>query len=167
GAGGCVAPARTVRLADRVTLPGNPVMATDVFAETVKVVTVKLVWVWPAGTVTDGVACAADGLFVESVTETPPDGAAAVRVTVPATLVPPVTLVAPSVSDCNAGAVAPAPRLMNSVFVTPPALALMVPVVNEATLLVVTVKLPELLPAGIDTLAGTCTTDGMSVLNIT
>jgi len=98
-AGGCVEPGNTVRFADRVVLPWTAVIVTGVFAKTVDVVTVKLAWLWPAGTVTAGGTCAAEGLLVESDTDVPPAGAAPLRTTMPPTLAPPVTLPAPSVTE--------------------------------------------------------------------
>ena len=68
-------------------------MVTDVLAETANVVTVKLADVWPAGTLTMPGTCAADELFVASVTEIPPEGEGALKKTVPVALVPPATLV--------------------------------------------------------------------------
>ena len=48
----------------------------------------------------------ADALLLESVTETPPAGAAALRVTVPVVEVPPVTVAGPSETDERAAAAA-------------------------------------------------------------
>ena len=127
----------------------------------------KLAWLWPAGTVTAGGTCAADGLLVESDTDAPPGGAAPLRTTMPPTLAPPVTLPAPSITDCRVGALGLAPRLMKSDLVTPPALASMRTVVKVATGLVVIVKLVELLPAGTEILAGTWTSDGLSLVSVT
>src|SRR2546430_8387764 len=114
------APGNRVRLADRVALPRKAVMVTGVFVDTGDVVTVKVAETWPAGTVTTGWG-RADRLLVESVTDTPPAGAVPFRNTVPETLVPPVTLAAPSVTDDRrGGAFGSGPRLMNSDLVTPP-----------------------------------------------
>ena len=60
-----------------------------------------------------------------------------------------------------------AARLMNSDLVTPPALASMRTVVKLATALVVIVKLVALLPAGTETLAGTWTSAGLSLVSVT
>jgi hypothetical protein len=70
------------------------VRVTLVFALTAVVVTVKVVLVAPAGTVTllAGTPATA-GLLLESVTTAPPVGAAAVKVTVPVEEAGPTTLV--------------------------------------------------------------------------
>jgi len=60
----------------------------------VLVLTVKVAVVAPAATVTLEGTCAADVLLLESETTAPPDGAAALNVTVPVEVcVPPVALV--------------------------------------------------------------------------
>lgn len=73
-------------------------------AVTVRVVTVKVALVAPAGTVTLAGTVAAAALLVDRVTTAPPDGAAAVSVAVPWTAVPPVTLVGFIASAERAGA---------------------------------------------------------------
>lgn len=67
-------------------------MTADVWLATPLVVTVNVVDVLPAGTVTLTGTVAA-GFPLESVTTAPPLGAAALSVTVPVELAPPVTLV--------------------------------------------------------------------------
>jgi len=67
------------------------VMVTGVEFETLMVVTVKVVLVWPAGTETLAGTLAA-GLFEPSVTMTPAEPAGAESVTVPVDEVPPVTV---------------------------------------------------------------------------
>ena len=67
------------------------------------VVTVKLALVCPAATVTLAGTVAA-ALLLDNVTTVPPLGAAAVRVTVPVELAPPVTVLGFSVSDEGTGA---------------------------------------------------------------
>ena len=67
------------------------VMATGVEFETLVVVTVKVVLVWPAGTETLAGTLAA-GLFEPSVTVTPAEPAGADSVTVPVAELPPVTV---------------------------------------------------------------------------
>ena len=67
------------------------VMVTGVEFETLVVVTVKVVLVWPAGTETLAGTLAA-GLFEPSVTMTPAEPAGAESVTVPVAEVPPVTV---------------------------------------------------------------------------
>src|SRR5262245_34039326 len=95
-------PEVTVRMAERLAAGTMAVIVTWVFAETWVVVTVKLAEVWPSGTVIapGGVATK---LLVESVTETPPAGAGALRKTVPVEAVPPCTLVGLSDTDCSSG----------------------------------------------------------------
>jgi len=158
----------TVRVADCVALPKTPVMVTGVVVETENVVTVKLAKPWPAGTLTIGGTRAADALLVASVTDAPPAGALAFRNTVPETLVPPVTSLTLSVTDCSAGgAFGSGPRLMNADFVTPPALASMRTDAAVLTGLVLIVKLSALFPAAMETLAGTLTRTGSLLLSVT
>jgi len=66
--------------------------------------------------VTDDGTVAADVKELPRVTATPPEGAAAFKVTVPEKLVPPVTLVAPKVTDATAGAVVIASGAENVTF---------------------------------------------------
>src|SRR5499426_3520008 len=142
-------------------------MVTGVFAVTVDVVTVKLAEAAPAGTVTIGWG-RATRLLVESVTVTPPASAGPLRNTVPETLLPPTTVAEASVTDDRSGgAFGSGPRFRNTVFVTPPAVALTLTVVPMTTGLVVTVKLAALFPAGIETVGGTWTTDGLSLVSVT
>jgi hypothetical protein len=99
-------------------------MVTDVLAETANVVTLKLAEACPAGTLTTPGTCAADELFVVSVTEIPPEGEGELRNTVPVALVPPLTLVGLMVRDCNnGGAFGSGATLTKIDFVTPPAVA--------------------------------------------
>ena len=74
-------------------------MTTLVFENTRCVLTVKPALVFPADTVTLDGTVATEVLLLESVTTAPPEGAAAVRVTVPVELLPAVTVVGFSVSD--------------------------------------------------------------------
>jgi len=67
------------------------VMVTGVESETLVVVTVKVVLVWPAGTETLAGTLAA-GLLEPSVTMTPAEPAGAESVTVPVGALPPVTV---------------------------------------------------------------------------
>jgi hypothetical protein len=70
-----------------------------VFEETLCVFTVKLALVCPAATVTLEGTVATDVLPLWSVTTAPPEGAAALRVTVPVELFPPLTLVGLRVNE--------------------------------------------------------------------
>ena len=69
---------------------------------TALVVTVNVALVDPAATVTLAGVCAA-ALLLDNVTIDPPVGAAALSVTVPVELLPPVTLVGLSVTEETAG----------------------------------------------------------------
>jgi hypothetical protein len=74
---------------------------TLVFEETRCVLTAKFALVFPAGTVTLDGTVATEVLLLESVTTAPPEGAAAVRVTVPVELFPPLTVVGLRVSELS------------------------------------------------------------------
>jgi hypothetical protein len=92
-------PGVTVKLADSIAPPYVPEMATLVLVDTLSVLTVKVALVARAGTVT------LDGMFATNVfplprgTTAPPEGAFALRVTVPVELFPPLTLVGFKVSE--------------------------------------------------------------------
>src|SRR5258708_4026854 len=77
-------------------------MVTAVDAVTALVATVNVALVAPAATVTLAGVLATAVLLLESVTAAPPDGAAAVKVTVPVEEFPPVTLVGFQVSEGRA-----------------------------------------------------------------
>src|SRR5262245_60355040 len=99
GAGnGPAAAGFTVSVAVRVTGLCVAVMVTEVGVLTVSVLTVKFAVVAPAATVTLAGTVAELELLL-NVTNAPPLGAALVRVTVPWALLPPVTLVGPSVTE--------------------------------------------------------------------
>ena len=83
----------TVRVAVRETPPAVAVIVTLVVLETARVETVKFALVAPAGTVTVLGTVATFVLLLLRLTTNPPDGAGAVRVTVPVLLLPPTTLV--------------------------------------------------------------------------
>jgi hypothetical protein len=89
----------TVKVADLVAPAYVPEITTLVFDDTLCVLTVKLALVWPADTVTLDGTVAADVLLLVRVTVAPPEGAAALRVTVPVELFPPLTLVGFKVSE--------------------------------------------------------------------
>ena len=72
--------------------PYVAVMTEEVFAATPRVVTVKVVDVLPAGTVTLAATVAAAVLLLARVTTAPPVGAAPLSVTVPVELFPPTTV---------------------------------------------------------------------------
>lgn len=73
-------------------------MFTVVIVATALVVTVNVVVVLPAGTITEDCTCAAVLLLLERLTAAPPAGATPFSVTVPVELLPPVTNVGLSVT---------------------------------------------------------------------
>ncbi len=84
----CRVAGKIVKVAVLLTLPRLPVIVTDVELDTGVVVIVKVADVAPAGIVTDAGADAF-GTLEDSMTLTPPVGAAPSRVAVPVELVPP------------------------------------------------------------------------------
>jgi len=146
----------TVRAAVRVTPPNTPLMVAEVLTDTADVPIGNVWLVDPAGTVTLA-GTVATPLVLESVTDAPPAGAAAVRVTVPVTPFPPTTLDGFTLTDDNdAGAGADAGvTVIVVVFVAPPNPAVIVASVfaETAEVEIVNVRLVE--PAATVTLAGT------------
>ena len=134
----------------------------EAVAPTGSEVTVKVAEVAPAGTVTLAGTVAAEVMLLDKVTTAPPEGAAAVRVTVPVEGVPPVTVVGFKVTDKTAGgltvSVAPAVPL-NVAEIEGEAVA---PTGNE-----VTVKVAEVAPAATVTLAGTVAAEVMLLDKVT
>ncbi|MEY2401577.1 MAG: hypothetical protein QOJ08_1688 [Ilumatobacteraceae bacterium] len=94
----------TVRAAARVVPPPVPVMVTDVDAVTAVVLTANVARLLPAATVIDAGTVAVLGALLESVTTSPPLGAALVRVAVPWETLPPTTLVGLRVIADSVGA---------------------------------------------------------------
>src|ERR1700739_4663562 len=117
-------------------------MVTGVLVATPVVPTGKGAVGLPARTVTLAGTVAA-ALLLESDTPIPPVGAAPFRVTVPVDETPPITVVGFRVTDVNCTAER-IPRV--AVCVTPLNIAEMVAVVEEATALVVMVKVADVLP---------------------
>jgi hypothetical protein len=99
----------TVRVAVRETPPAEAVIVTLVVLETARVETVKFALVAPAGTVTLLGTVATLVLLLLRFTTNPPDGAGAVRVTVPVLLLPPTTLVGFRLRLLRLGCVGPPP----------------------------------------------------------
>jgi hypothetical protein len=151
-----------VRLA--VVPPNDPEMLTAVVFETGDVVTVKVLLVAPAGTVTlAGTVTPAE--LSESVTTAPPEGAAPLSVTVPVDEAPPTTVdgLSESVEMVTAGA-----RVMLSAAnrVVLPRVAVSCTVVLS-TGNVVTVNDALVAPAGTVTVAGTLADPGRLLLRLT
>ena len=88
---------------------------TEVFPGTELVLIVKLIEVAPAGTVVNDGTVATEVLLLARVTMAPPEGAGAVRVTVPVAEVPPSTAVGFKVNVESAGGL----TVKVAVFVTP------------------------------------------------
>jgi hypothetical protein len=145
-----------VKVADLV-VSRNAVIVTVVLAETANVVMLKLADVRPAGTATIPGACAADELLVANVTVVPPEGAGALKNTVPVALVPPLTLAGLIDSDCRSGGAFGSGATLTKIdFVTPPAVAKTnPPVLKPETGLVPIVKTFVLFPGPTETEAGT------------
>ena len=130
---------------------------TETDALTAMVVTVKFALVDPAGTVTLVGTLAAVELSA-SVTTAPPEGAAAVKVTVPVEDLPPATLVGLTDTEDKDAAVVDAGFTVSVADRnTPPSDAVMLTKVEAVTELVVSVKLALVAPAATVTLAGTLT----------
>jgi hypothetical protein len=74
--------------------------------------TEKVALVAPSATVTEDGTVARDGLLLESDTAAPPEGAVALKVTVPVEPLPPRTLVGLSVSDAREAEASPPPQTL-------------------------------------------------------
>lgn len=153
-------------------------ITTVVFEKTRLVLTVKFALVFPADTVTLDGTVATEVLLLESVTTAPPEGAAAVRVTVPVELFPPLTLVGLRVNEERV--TVPAGVMVNvACCELLPSVAVITAVVVLLTDVVVTVNVADVEPDGTVTLLGTLadellllklTTlppDGAAALNVT
>lgn len=126
---------------------------TGVEAVTVVVATVNVCEVAPAETVTLAGTVTDFVLELANETTTPPVGAADVRVTVPVPVCPPTMVLGLTftlVSDGAGGLTVSA-----KVLLTPASEAVKVTGVEVVTLLLVTVKVADVEPCGITTLAGT------------
>jgi hypothetical protein len=129
-------------------------MTTLLFEETRCVLTAKFALVFPAGTVTLDGTVATEVLLLESVTTAPPEGAAAVRVTVPVELFPPLTMVGLRVSEESVTADA---RVMvrDACAELDPRVAVITAVVVVVTDVVVIVNVALVAPEATVTLLGT------------
>ncbi len=161
----------TVSRAVLVTPPKVAETVAEVDAVTDTVVTLNVVLVLPAGTVTLPIAgtWATVGLLLERVTSAPPVGAAALKVTVPVEDAGPTTLVglSASVESVTGGGGAGGETVSSAVLVTPPKEAAIVMVVDAVTEVVVTVKLAVVVPAATVTLAGTVATTVLLLERVT
>lgn len=130
-------------------------MVTFMFDDTDWVFTVKLALVWPADTVTLEGTVATDVLLLVNVTAAPPDGAAALKVTVPVDLLPPLTVVGFKVRDERVMLPEPGLMVREACAELDPRLAVITAVVVVLTDVVLTVKEVVVLPAATVTLLGT------------
>jgi len=121
------------------------------------VVAVKLALLVPAGTVTLGGTVTTAGWLVPSDTTAPPAGAAALKVTVPVEELPAVTLLGVSVREDTIGEPPPGGVTISvaDLATVPPKNREMVAEVVAVTVLVETVKLALVAPAGTVTMPGT------------
>jgi hypothetical protein len=141
-------------------------MVTFVFEDGLLVLTVKVVLLWPAGTVTLAGTVATLVLLLESVTPAPPEGAAPESVIVPVDLLPPLTLVGLSVSEERV--TAPPGVTVNVVcFELLPRVAVIATLVVVVTDCVLTVKVALVLPPPMVTLEGTAATEVFELDRVT
>lgn len=160
----------TVSAADLVTPPRTAEMVAAVAVVGALVVAVKVALVAPAGTVTLAGTLATAVLLLDSVTTAPPVGAAAVKVTLPWEVPPPVTLVGFSVKllRLNAGGGGGTGVTMSvAVRLVPLYVPVSVTLLFAPTVLVLTPKLALLAPAAMPTLAGTLATAGLLLDSVT
>ncbi len=129
-------------------------MVTDVEVVTPLVLTVNVMLLAPAATVTLAGTVAAAVLSLIRETDAPPLGAGPLRVTVPVEGDPPVTLVGLS-AIADSVAEPGGATLSEAILVTPAYIAEMVTAVELVTALVLTVNVALLAPAATVTLAGT------------
>jgi len=148
----------TVKLAEVEAPLRVAVMLPVWLVETVFVVTVKVALVAPAATVTVAGTVAAVRPEVR-LTESPPVGAAPVRVTVPVELVPPVTEVGFKLTVESTGALTVRVAVAETLF----AVAVIVAVWFDPTATVVAVNVADVLPAATVTEAGTVTAELLEV----
>ena len=153
GAAGVAAAGFTVIVALRLT-PSVPVIVADACDETVVVVTVNVRLDAPATTVTLAGTVATAVLLLDSVTTDPPDGAGPLRVTVPCDELPPVTVVGESDSvDSDGPLAAPGVTVSTAPHDVLRTAQIFACVVDD-TLVVPTVKVAVVEPAGTVTVAG-------------
>ena len=130
--------------------PSVPLMTAVVCDATANVLMVKVAEDLPEATVTDA-GTVAELLLLDSLTTKPPDGAAAVRVAVPIADAPPTTLAGATFTETSVGGL-----IVRVAFTdTPLRVAVIVALVCVETETVLTVNVPEVLPAAIVKVAGT------------
>ena len=146
----------TVSVVVRVTPPPVPVIVTVVALVTEVVVTANCAVVAPAATVTLAGTEATAAFELERLTTSPPLAAAVDSVTVPVAPLPPTTLVGLTAMEDRVGVADAAGFTVIAVVRDAPLYdAVIVTAVEVVTLLVVTVKVLLVAPAGTVTLAGT------------
>ncbi len=139
--------------------PSVAVIVADAVDATVVVATENVRLELPAATVTLAGTVATAVLLLDSVTTAPPDGAGPLSVTVPCDEVPPVTVVGDSDSVASDGAlVAPGVTVSTVPHVVFSTAHIFACVVDD-TLVVPTVKVVAVAPAGTVTVAGTVAGD--------
>ena len=147
----------TVRVAVLVTVPALAVIVTGVDAATPLVPIANVAVVAPCATVTF-TGTVADVLLLESDTTNPPDGAAAVSVTVPCDPFPPTTDVGFTETAESAAGGGTGVTVNVAVRVTVPAFAVIVTGVDAVTELVPIANVAVVEPCATVTLAGTVAT---------
>jgi hypothetical protein len=130
---------------------------TGVEADTATVPTLKVVVFAPEETVTVEGTVAMDRLLLVSGTEMPSLGATPFSFTVPVQVAPPTTVLGLIDSKLNAGAATV--KVVDST--ESPLLAVMVTGVEDATGMVITLKVTLVAPAGTVMLEGTAATEGL------
>ena len=136
----------TVRVAVLVTLPALAVIVIGVDVLTTLVPIANVAVVAPCGTVTLAGTVATEVLLLESDTANPPDGAAAVNVTVPWDPFPPTTEVGLTETAESAAGGGTGVTVNVAVLVTLPALAVTVTDVDVVTALVPTANVAVVEP---------------------
>jgi len=144
----------TVKIALRLTELYVAVIVVVVVVVTVLLVAVALALVAPAGMVTLAGTVAPEVLLLDRLTTAPPEGAAAVKVTVTCEVPPPVTVVGLSAIDESEAGVPFFVTVRLADLEALPTSALIVITVSVVTVDVVTVKLAEVWPAGMLTIGG-------------
>lgn len=148
----------TVRVAVLVVVPALAVIVTGVDVATPLVPIANVAVVAPCATVTFTGTVATDVLLLESDTTNPPDGAAAVSVTVPCDPFPPTTDAGLTETAESAAGGGTGVTVNVAVRVTVPAFAVIVTGVDVVTALVPIANVAVVEPCATVTLAGTVAT---------